>query len=83
MSRAIRDGLLDKILQVSDNDLGESIMDCLNIEEVRVKYGMEYSEAVLCVAYMIASGKLRGIVTYGTSLYLRKLKQPIVSTSVL
>lgn len=82
MSKSITDGFLEKILQVSDNNLGESIMDCLSIDEVRVKYGMEYSEAVSCVAYLTALRKIRCIVQYGSSLYLRKIEKPLVAVPI-
>jgi hypothetical protein len=65
---------INRIMENSDNRLGDVELDIWDIEGTRIKFGMTYSQTIGLIAYLLASYQIRGITLYGTNICLRRIE---------
>ncbi|TET24998.1 MAG: hypothetical protein E3J73_07200 [Candidatus Bathyarchaeum sp.] len=73
ITRALRTGGIDSLMEHSDNIFGGVEVDLLDVEGTAIKFNMRYPEVIALITTFVASDKLRIIPLYGTTVALAKI----------
>jgi hypothetical protein len=63
----------NEIMEHSDNFLGIPEFDLIDIATIRIKYSMDFCKCSSLISMMIANGRIRAILPYGTTVYLKNV----------